>query len=121
VMNIDDFLGDISSITLDDRLQNINRNFEERIRNIDSNTYNMLRESRFDNTDFVGWSGGSIFRDESIPYFKNNNLTVTALWVSLLEMVTLESGKEYILTVAYRSELVHEANYIWCIDYTVRR
>src|SRR5699024_6208103 len=39
VMNIDDFLGDISSITLDERLQNINRNFEERIRNIDSNTY----------------------------------------------------------------------------------
>ena len=117
VMNIDDFLGDISSITLDDRLQNINRNFEERIRNIDSNTYNMLRESRFDNTDFVGWSGGSIYRDESIPYYKNNNLSVTTPWVSLLEMVTLESGKEYILSFDFRSESVPESDYIWFTAY----
>src|SRR5699024_11504130 len=48
VMNIDDFLGDISSIMLDDSLQNINRNFEERIRNIYSNTYIMMRESQYD-------------------------------------------------------------------------
>src|SRR5699024_3379205 len=48
VFDFDTFLGDVSDITLDERLQDINRNFEERIRNVDGNTYNMLRGTRFD-------------------------------------------------------------------------
>src|SRR5699024_12086713 len=38
VMNIDNFLGDSRSVTLDERFQDITTNFEERIRRVDSNT-----------------------------------------------------------------------------------
>src|SRR5699024_7085086 len=51
VINIDDFLGDSRSLTLDERFQNITENFEERIRNIDSTHYNMIRGTSFDNLD----------------------------------------------------------------------
>src|SRR5699024_319988 len=49
VMNIDDFLGDSRSVTLDERFQDITMNFEERIRNIDSTHFNMIRGTSFDN------------------------------------------------------------------------
>src|SRR5690625_2240695 len=71
VLDIDDFLGDISSLTLDDRLQNINRNFEERIRNIDSNTYNMLRGTQFDESGI--WNAQAtvvMMDDEDINYYR---------------------------------------------------
>src|SRR5699024_6335800 len=51
VMDIDDFLGNSREITLDERFQDITQEFEERIRNIDSTHYNMIRGTSFDNPD----------------------------------------------------------------------
>src|SRR5699024_8387982 len=71
VFDFDTFLGDVSDITLDERLQDINRNFEERIRNVDGNTYNMLRGTRFDESDM--WDNQStvvLMDDEDINYYR---------------------------------------------------
>src|SRR5699024_6816424 len=48
IIDIDEFLGDISNITLDERLQEMNLDFEDRIKNININTANMLQGTRFD-------------------------------------------------------------------------
>src|SRR5699024_8165365 len=48
IIDIDEFLGDINNITLDERLQEMNLDFEDRIRSININTANMLQGTRFD-------------------------------------------------------------------------
>src|SRR5699024_5437887 len=68
VMNIDDFLGDSREVTLDERLLNINQNFEERIKNIDSSVYNMLRDTRFNEDFWRTYSSSTIRTDETINY-----------------------------------------------------
>src|SRR5699024_2515621 len=69
VLDIDDFLGDIRNITLDERLQEMNLDFEDRINNININTANMLQGTRFDEPDKFSinvTSGVSLLDDQDI-------------------------------------------------------
>src|SRR5699024_6683097 len=113
VMNIDDFLGDISSITLDDRLQNINRNFEERIRNVDGNTYNMLRGTRFDESGM--WDNQStvvLMDDEDINYYRLGLGSSNSPYIRYMQESTFEADEHYILSVDYRTEEVPELDFV---------
>src|SRR5699024_7573106 len=58
VLDIDEFLGDIRNITLDERLQEMNLDFEDRINNININTANMLQGTRFDEPGKINTSIG---------------------------------------------------------------
>src|SRR5699024_5894861 len=58
ILNIDEFLGDISNITLDERLQEMNVDFEDRITNININTANMPQGTRFDEPEKINTTLG---------------------------------------------------------------
>src|SRR5699024_5882331 len=113
VIDFDAFLGDISSITLDDRLQNINRNFEERIRNVDGNTYNMLRGTRFDESGM--WDNQStvvLMDDEDINYYRLGLGSSNSPYIRYMQESTFEADEHYILSVDYRTEEVPELDFV---------
>src|SRR5699024_6276728 len=70
VLDIDEFLGDIRNITLDERLQEMNLDFEDRINNININTANMLQGTRFDEPGKVTNMGGSDLMEADINFFR---------------------------------------------------
>src|SRR5699024_3630974 len=104
ILNIDEFLGDISNITLDDRLQEMNLDFEDRIRNININTANMIQGTRFDEPDmFHLYSGAELQEEGNIKFVTLYSERFNEPRVHFTESVTLEKGEKYIVAVDYRS------------------
>src|SRR5699024_7165170 len=113
VFDFDTFLGDVSDITLDERLQDINRNFEERIRNVDGNTYNMLRGPRLDESGM--WDNQStvvMMDDEDINYYRLGLGSSNQPYIRYRQENTFEADEPYILSVDYRTEEVPELDLI---------
>src|SRR5699024_2510725 len=104
VLDIDEFLGDISNITLDERLQEMNLDFEDRIRNININTANMIQGTRFDEPDmFHLYSGAELHEEGNIKFVTLYSERFNEPRVHFTESVTLEKGEKYIVAVDYRS------------------
>ena len=114
VINIDDFLGDSRSVTLDERFQNITTNFESRIRNINVNTYNMLQGTRFDEPDKLNLTigGVSLQTDGGINSIRVRDDTGYVSRFAFTEPVKLEPNTNYYLTIEYRTFSVPEIDYL---------
>ena len=113
VMDIDEFLGDSRSVTLDERFQNITENFEERIRNIDSTHYNMIRGTSFDNPDLISKHSTVEIITNEVDNFARLGLGTTSLpYVMNTEYFHMEGNKEYHLVFMYRTEDVPEIDFI---------
>lgn len=112
VMNIDDFLGDSRSVTLDERFQDITMSFEERIRNIDSTHYNMIRGTSFDNPDLISkHSSVEIITNETDNFARLGLGTTSLPYVGLTEYFNVEAGQTYHLIFMYRTNDVPEIDY----------
>ena len=113
VMNIDDFIGDSRSVTLDERFQDITMNFEERIRNIDSTHYNIVRGTSFDNPDLMLNHGQTEIITNETDNFARLGLGTTALpYLMLREYFNVEAGETYKLIFTYRTADVPEIDFI---------
>src|SRR5699024_8599596 len=113
VIDFDDFLGDISSITLDERFQDITMNFEERIRNIDSTHYNMIRGTSFDNPDLYSKHNSVEIITNEVDNFARLGLGTTSLpYVRTTEYFNVKSGQTYHLIFMYRTSDVPEIDFI---------
>ena len=114
VINIDEFLGDSREVTLDERFFSINENFEERIRRVDSNTFNMLRGTQLDEPDVYSlFTGATLYSSERINFV--NVMTSQSSWtaprVRFEHEVRIEAGKKYIFAVEYRTDSVPELDW----------
>src|SRR5699024_1779754 len=113
VMNIDDFLGDSRSITLDERFQNIALDFEERIRNIDSTHYNMIRGTSFDNPElFQNQFSVEVITNEVDNFARLGLGTTNIPFIMNAEHFDVEAGQKYNLIFTYRTNDVPEIDYI---------
>lgn len=114
VINIDDFLGDSRSVTLDERFQNITTNFENRIRNINVNTYNMLQGTRFDEPDKLNLNigGATLQTYGDINTIRIRDDTGYVSRFAFTEPVKLEANTNYYLTIEYRTFTVPEIDYL---------
>ena len=113
VMDIDDFLGDSRALTLDERFQNITENFEERIRNIDSTHYNIIRGTSFDNPDlFVVHSQVQVITNEVDNFVRMGTGTTNLPYVMNMEYFNVVKGKTYYLVFMYRTTEVPEIDFI---------
>src|SRR5699024_3684897 len=123
ILNIDEFLGDISNISLDERLQEMNLDFEDRINNININTANMLQGTRFDEPGKYSMAGGADLREHDINFFRLSDVGVHTSSIILTENVKLEANTNYFLTVDYRSYSADELDYLalQLIDGTYKR
>src|SRR5699024_10011942 len=113
VMNIDDFLGDSRSITLDERFQSITQTFEERINNIDSSIYNVLRDTRFQEGFWRTFSGSAINTDEDINYARFNLTTNNQPNIRTSESISFEKDRLYRIVIEYRTDAVPELDYMY--------
>lgn len=113
VMDIDEFLGDSRSLTLDERFQNITENFEERIRNIDSTHFNMIRGTSFDNPDLISKRASVEIITNETDNFARLGLGTTSLpYVMPNEYFNVEAGETYNLIFTYRTADVPEIDFI---------
>ena len=113
VMDIDDFLGDSRALTLDERFQNITQNFEERIRNIDSTHYNIIRGTSFDNPDlFAVHSQVQVITNEVDNFVRMGTGTTNLPYVMNMEYFNVVKGKTYYLVFMYRTTEVPEIDFI---------
>ena len=113
VMDIDVFLGDSRSVTLDERFQNITENFEERIRNIDSTHYNIIRGTSFDNPDLISkHSSVEIITNETDNFARLGLGTTNIPYVMPTEYFNVKAGQTYHLIFMYRTDDVPEIDFI---------
>src|SRR5699024_7074809 len=85
IIDIDEFLGDIRNITLDEHLQEMNLDFENRINNININTANMLQGTRFDEPGKYSMAGGADLREHDINFFRFSDFGVHTSSIILTE------------------------------------
>src|SRR5699024_1726396 len=116
VMDIDEFLGDSRALTLDERFQNITDSFLNRIDNININTYNILRDTRFEEGRWISQGSVQLMTDESINYFRTGLGTANYPFIRNNEYITLESNEQYYLVLEYRTSEVPEIDYIMLLD-----
>ena len=113
VMSIDDFLGNSREITLDERFQDITQEFEERIRNIDSTHYNMIRGTSFDNPDlFSKHAQVELITNEVDNFVRMGTGTTNIPYVMNSQYFKIEGGKEYHLVFMYRTTEVPEVDFV---------
>src|SRR5699024_4419666 len=115
VLDIDDFLGNARSVTLDERLQEMNLDFEDRIRNININTANMLQGTRFDEPDKLTLDftfGVSILDTHDINRIRLENVGHSFSSFGLQESVKIEANTDYYFVVEYRSFTTPELDYL---------
>src|SRR5699024_6939523 len=108
---------------LDERLQEMNLDFEDRINNININTANMLQGTRFDEPGKYSMAGGADLREHDINFFRFSDVGVHTSSIILTENVKLEANTNYFLTVDYRSYSADELDYLalQLIDGTYKR
>src|SRR5699024_3025241 len=101
VLDIDEFLGDIRNITLDERLQEMNLDFEDRIRNININTANMLQGSRFDEPDrlVLNHGGAELLTSGTINRIRLRDDSGFVSRFSFVDPVKLEPNTNYYVTI----------------------
>lgn len=113
VINIDNFLGDSRSITLDERFQQITLNFENQLRDIDSTHFNIIRGTSFDEPELIAkHSSVEIITNETDNFVRMGLGTTAVPYVMPTEYFNVEAGQKYNLMFSYRTEDVPEIDYI---------
>lgn len=114
VMNIDDFLGDSRSVTLDKLFLESTMNMEERIRNINVNSYNMLQGTRFDEPSKINLTRGgvSLLTSDGRHRIRIQDDTGSVSRFNLEETIKLEANINYYLIIEYRTFTVPEIDYL---------
>src|SRR5699024_7920586 len=113
VMDIDDFLGDSRALTLDERFQNITQNFEERIRNIDSTHYNIMRGTSLDDSDrYILQSTVKLITDEVDNFARLGLGTSNTPYLMTADYFHMAGGQEYTLVFMYRTTDVPEIDLV---------
>ena len=115
VMNIDDFLGD-KSVGLNEMLINERMWFEEKLSNVDTWHYNMLRGTRFDEDKWTA-QYGSFRTDEEIPYFyfNPNETQANIPYIQSKTPIYFEEGETYLLSFDWQTYAVRAVDYVWII------
>src|SRR5699024_6843775 len=113
VMNIDDFLGDSRALTLDERFQNITQNFEQRIRNIDSTHYNIMRGTSLDDSNrYILQSTVKLITDEVDNFARLGLGTSNTPYLMTADYFHMAGGQEYTLVFMYRTTDVPEIDLV---------
>src|SRR5699024_5478734 len=110
IIDIDEFLGDIRNITLDERLQEMNMDFENRLENVSANTYNLMRDTRFEEDLFVTYSGSYIQTNEHINYARFDLRNHNQPNIRTPETLRCQAGQRYTLAVEYRTDEIGRAH-----------
>ena len=113
VMSIDDFLGD-KTVGLNEMLINERMWFEEKLSNVDTWHYNMLRGSRFDEPTQIKMWNGSIKTDEAVPYYEYNSNPFQG-WLEFTEEIQFEAGQQYTLSFDIQTLGVKKMDYTFII------
>ena len=115
VMDIDDFLGDSRALTLDERFNEATQLMEDRIRNINVNSYNMLQGTRFDESskvDVQRISGAQILTTQHINRIRLTNDGKGFTTFEFTEPIKIEANTNYYITVDYLSNTTPELDYL---------
>ena len=115
VMDIDDFLGDSRALTLDERFNEATQLMEDRIRNINVNSYNMLQGTRFDESskvDVQRISGAQILTTQHINRIRLTNDGKGFTTFEFTEPIKIEANTNYYLTVDYLTNTTPELDYL---------
>src|SRR5699024_6000835 len=115
VMDIDDFLGDSRALTLDERFNEATKLMEDRIRNINVNSYNMLQGTRFDESskvDVQRISGAQILTTQHINRIRLTNDGKGFTTFEFTEPIKIEANTNYYLTVDYLTDTTPELDYL---------
>src|SRR5699024_10279273 len=113
VMDIDEFLGDSRSVTLDERFQNITENFEERIRNIDSTHYNIMRGTSLDDSNrYILQSTVKLITDEVDNFARLGLGTSNTPYLMTADYFHMAGVQEYTLVFMYRTTDVPEIDLV---------
>ena len=115
VMDIDDFLGDSRALTLDERFNEATQLMEDRIRNINVNSYNMLQGTRFDESskvDVQRISGAQILTTQHINRIRLTNDGKGFTTFEFTEPIKIEANTNYYLTVDYLTDTTPELDYL---------
>ena len=115
VMDIDDFLGDSRELTLDERFNEATQLMEDRIRNINVNSYNMLQGTRFDESskvDVQRISGAQILTTQHINLIRLTNDGKGFTTFEFTEPIKIEANTNYYLTVDYLTNTTPELDYL---------
>lgn len=115
VMSIDDFLGD-KTVGLNELLLNERMLFEEKLNNVDTWHYNMLRGTRFDENRWTA-TFGEIRTDEDVPYyyFDPNATTSSLPYVQSTQEIVFEQGETYRLSFDWQTYAVRKVDYTYII------
>ena len=115
VMNIDDFIGD-KTVGLNELLYNERVLFEEKLNNVDTWHYNMLRGTRFDEGKWNA-TNGEIRTDEDVPYyyFDPNATTSSFPYVQSTQEIVFEQGEVYRLSFDWQTYAVRAVDYVYII------
>ena len=111
VLNIDEYLGDVREIPLDQRLLDITQVFDERINGIREGNYNMIRGTSLDESSIIYLNGMDLVTDERLNY-ASAWLNAGFPYLRFLENITLEAGKQYTLSFDYRTDKVPEMDVV---------
>ena len=115
VMDIDDFLGDSRALTLDERFNEATKLMEDRIRNINVNSYNMLQGTRFDESskvDVQRISGAQILTTQHVNRIRLTNDGKGFTTFEFTEPIKIEANTNYYLTVDYLTDTTPELDYL---------
>ena len=114
VTDIDTFLGNRTE-PLEQTLQNMKLEWEQKLDNVDTWHYNMLRGTRFDE-GFWDTSGGQIKTDDEINYFEADpNLSLNIRSVKSHQDLLFEEGQSYTLSFDVQTYAHRSIDYIWII------
>src|SRR5699024_4035669 len=115
VMSIDDFLGD-RTVGLNELLYNERMLFEEKLNNVDTWHYNMLRGTRFDEGYWIP-SFGEIRTDEEVPYyyFDPDATTANFPYVQSTQEIVFEPGETYRLSFDWQTYAVRAVDTFYII------
>ena len=116
VTNLDTFLNGINT-PIKNVLEVMETEFQNKIDNIDTWNYNLLRGTRFDEDIWKPFGGGTIKNDEEVPYYFYDASESTSVipFVETTQEYRFEQGKHYRLSFDFQTYGHRSIDYIWII------
>ena len=115
ITDIDTFLGNRTE-PLEQTLQNMKLEWEQKLQNVDTWHYNMLRGTRFDEDKWTA-QYGSFRTDEETPYFyfNPNETQANIPYIQSKTPIYFEEGETYLLSFDWQTYAVRAVDYVWII------
>ena len=111
VSDIQGFIGDTTT-SLNEKLQNISLDFNERIDNINVNTRNLLRGTLFNEGLWATQNSVTLHEDERINYYRFHETGSAIPFIYPNEMVEFSENETYRLYLDYRTSDVTELDFL---------